>query len=68
MSSDQSVPKKSGTSHGKSRLSRQARMAEENPVLRLGSFAEDIDGISGAFPASSRRSPVHGARSPKRHQ
>jgi len=65
MSSDESAPKKSGKAYGKSPLSRQARM---KPVLRLGSFPEDIGGMTGAFPTSPRRSPVHGARSPKRHQ
>ena len=68
LSSDESVPEKSGTAHGKSRLSRQARMAPAKSVLRLESFAEDIDGISGAFPASSRRSPVYGVRSPRHRQ
>jgi len=52
----------------KSGLSREARMAKEKSVLRLGSFAEDIDGMTGAFPKSSRRSPVYGVRSPRHRQ
>jgi hypothetical protein len=69
MTSDSSARKKSETFYGKSRLSREARMAPAKSVLRLGSFADDIDGIKGAFSASQRRSPAHGAsvRSPRSH-
>jgi hypothetical protein len=64
---DRHTLRASRKSCGKSRLRREVLMTPVKTGLRLGSFAEDTSGMSGAFPGP-RRSPVHSARSPRHRQ